>query len=107
MQSILAGIRDEIVDSVLTRKNNAALNFGFGVLNLRQNGTVEFKSHSAISTEFEADKIPASAEFDQISSASKKPSTASRALKDTQSQQSITERSLHFLQQRQASQQRA
>lgn len=44
-----------------------------------------------------------------MSSASKKPASAyqSRVSKDAQSQQSITERSLHFLQQRQASQQRA
>jgi len=85
VQNILSGIRDEIVDSVMVKKNNAALSFGFGTLNLRHNGTVEFKSHAPLAADFETDRIPASAEFDQVSSASKKHSIQSRPAKDTQS----------------------
>jgi hypothetical protein len=61
---ILAGIRDEIVDHVIIKKNNASLNFGVGVLSLRQSGTVEFKSYPIHSSEFGEDRIPNSAEFD-------------------------------------------
>jgi len=97
----LAGIRDEVVDAVMVRKHNSTLNFGFGTLHLRHNGTVEFKSQtSGVNVaEQDTDKIPVSAEFDQNSSSSKRPSIQSRQpAKDTQSQQSITERSLHFMQ---------
>jgi len=41
---LLAGIRDELVDTVLTKKNNASLSFGFGVLCLKSTGTIEFRS---------------------------------------------------------------
>jgi hypothetical protein len=44
---IFAAVRDEIVDLVMVKKNNVSLNLGFGVLNLRQGGTVEFKSNTA------------------------------------------------------------
>ena len=78
----MAGIRDEIVDSVMVKKNNCMLSFGFGSLNLRHNGSVEFKSsHSGaqkLAEEQEQDKIPISAEFDNVSSASKKPSVANQ-----------------------------
>jgi len=71
----------------MVKKNNAVLNFGFGALNLRHNGSVEFKSHAPIAADFDTDKIPASAEFDNVSSASKKPSQicASKKASDTQS----------------------
>jgi hypothetical protein len=62
---LLAGVRDEIVESVIQRKNNCSLNFGFGILSLRANGTVEFRS-SAVTQVAEGqneDKIPNSAEF--------------------------------------------
>jgi len=45
---LLSGIRDEIVDFVLSKKNNASLNFGFGILQLRGQGTAEFKSAGAV-----------------------------------------------------------
>jgi hypothetical protein len=79
--SILAGLRDEVVDSVLVKKNNCSLNFGFGSLILRHNGTVEFKSSGAVVYP-EEDKIPACQEIDNISHVSKK-SNISRPAKDT------------------------
>lgn len=70
---ILSGIRDEIVDFVLVKKNNASLNFGFGVLNLRAQGTAEFKSAScAVSDYHIEDKFPISAEFSDSISTTKK-----------------------------------
>jgi len=67
--SILAGIRDEIVDLIIVRKSSATLNFGFGSLFLR-NGTVEFKSgNSTNDVTFDFDKIPHSAEFDEVTNA--------------------------------------
>lgn len=33
--SVLAGVRDEIVELVSTKKTNVTLNFGFGTLNLK------------------------------------------------------------------------
>lgn len=44
--AFFAGIRDEVVDLVLNKNLNVSLNFGFGILNLRQGGTVEFKSNN-------------------------------------------------------------
>lgn len=46
VNSVLSGVRDEIVDNVLVRKNNVAMNFGFGSLNLRAGGFIEFRSTS-------------------------------------------------------------
>ena len=62
---LLAGVRDEIVESVIQRKNNCSLNFGFGILNLRANGTVEFRSSAVtqVAKGQNEDKIPNSAEF--------------------------------------------
>lgn len=65
--SILAGVRDEIVDLVMVRKTNATLNFGFGLLQLRIGGTIEFKSGDAsvaVANFPEFDRIPHSTEFD-------------------------------------------
>lgn len=101
VHSILAGIRDEIVDTVLVRKNNASLNFGFGVLNLRANGTVEFKSTAGAVTEQQIeDKIPASSEFGETVSTVKKALSQAKKYSETASQKSIAERSLNFMQQR-------
>lgn len=47
VNGLLAGIRDEIVDLVITRKHNVQLNIGLGSLSLRHTGTVEFKSSGA------------------------------------------------------------
>lgn len=60
--SILAGIRDEIVDLVVVKKQNAQLNMAFGTLNLRAGGTVEFKSNNCgsggqLAIETDYDKI--------------------------------------------------
>lgn len=44
---VMSGVRDEIVDLVVVKKQNASLNLGFGTLNLRAGGTVEFKSNSS------------------------------------------------------------
>lgn len=63
---ILAGIRDEIVDLVIGRKSNVSLNLGFGILNLRSGGTVEFKSNSITSVENDFDKLPD--DYDRFSS---------------------------------------
>lgn len=73
--SILAAVRDEVVDLVMIKKHNVALNLGFGVLNLRQGGTVEFKSNTTAQVvETDYDVIPVSNEHaaDQLSSAEKK-----------------------------------
>jgi hypothetical protein len=43
--SILAGVRDEIVNQVILKQGNAQLNFGFGTLYLRKGSLVEFKSY--------------------------------------------------------------
>jgi len=43
--AILSGVRDEIVDLVVVKKQNASLNLGYGSLMLRAGGTVEFKSN--------------------------------------------------------------
>jgi hypothetical protein len=40
----LAGIRDEIIDSVFLRKLNVQLDFGIGRLLLFNNSTIQFKS---------------------------------------------------------------
>lgn len=70
--SILGAVRDEVVDLVMVKKHNVALNLGFGVLNLRQGGTVEFKSNSSAQVvETDYDKIPNSNEHDILSSADK------------------------------------
>ena len=39
--SVLAGVRDEIVDHVINRKKEALLNYVFGSLTLRQAGTIK------------------------------------------------------------------
>jgi hypothetical protein len=43
---MLTGIRDEIVEIVLAKKQNAVLTFEFGTLNLGKNGTIEFKAQA-------------------------------------------------------------
>jgi hypothetical protein len=55
VQNILAGIRDEIVDHVIVKKGNVSLNFGFGTLNLRAGGSIEFKSNEQINKFLEVD----------------------------------------------------
>lgn len=72
---ILSGVRDEIVDLVVVKKQNAALNLGFGTLNLRAGGTVEFKSNNGASNlaiEIDFEKTPLSPEHDRFTSADKK-----------------------------------
>jgi hypothetical protein len=67
VNGLLSGIRDEIVDLVLVRKQNIVLNFGFGTLNLRQGGFVDFKSNSFLSAiDVEFDKLPS--DYDRLSS---------------------------------------
>ena len=67
VNGLLSGIRDEIVDLVLVRKQNIVLNFGFGTLNLRQGGFVDFKSNSFLSaSDVEFDKLPS--DYDRLSS---------------------------------------
>lgn len=56
--AILSGVRDEIVDLVVVKKQNASLNLSYGTLNLRAGGTVEFKSNnSGLAIETDYDKI--------------------------------------------------
>jgi len=106
---ILAAVRDEIVDLVLVKKNNVTLNLGFGILNLRQGGTVEFKSNTAtMMASPEHDKLPVSQEHDKFTSADKKTTQSAFSQKrqsETVSRQTNAERNLNFMQQRQASQQ--
>lgn len=47
VSAILGAVRDQVVDLVMIKKQNVTLNLGFGVLCLRQGGTVEFKSNMA------------------------------------------------------------
>jgi len=61
VQSILAGIRDEIVDHVINRRKDAVLSFGIGQLFLRQNGTVEFRSSTM------ANAVPLTDDINHIS----------------------------------------
>lgn len=58
VNSFLSGIRDEVVDLVVNKKQNATLNFGFGTLSLRHGGTVEFKSSFSQTIETDYDKLP-------------------------------------------------
>ena len=102
--SILGAIRDEVVDLVMIKKHNVALNLGFGVLNLRQGGTVEFKSNSsALVDETDYNVIPVSNEHaaDQLSSAvkksDKKSTFSSKRLSETVSRKSNAERNLNFM----------
>lgn len=105
--AILSGIRDEIVDLVVVKKQNASLNFSFGTLNLRAGGTVEFKSSvSALAIETDIDKLAASPQQDAgdaLTSADKKTNGQTFSQKrqsETFSRQSNAERSLQFMQQR-------
>jgi hypothetical protein len=107
IQSILAGIRDEVVEHVMVRKQSVILNFGFGVLNLRASGQVEFKSGSAGLKALQAiveDVIPPC----EILDTPQKPGVKllnhhSLSKRDVLSKVSQAERSLNFMQQRQAS----
>lgn len=106
---LLAGIRDEIVDLVLARKHNVTLAIGLGSLFLRSNGTVEFKSAgsaAAVSTE-EFDRLPE--DYDRFSNSVMARTHTSgfshrKQSENVGSRHSTAERSLNFMQQRQASQ---
>jgi len=57
LNGILTGIREEIFDLVIMKKGSVLLNFGFGSLNLRAGGSVEFKSINNVSSN-DLDKLP-------------------------------------------------
>ena len=61
----MGGTRDEVVESL--KKQCVKLNFGFGSLFLKQQGTIEFKSSGndfTMAATIDCDKIPYSSEFD-------------------------------------------
>jgi len=63
----LSGVRDEIVEHVINKRNNACLNVFFGLLNLRQGGAVEFKSNASVPPAVDDyDKLPS--DYDRFSS---------------------------------------
>jgi len=72
--SILSGIRDEIVDLVVVKKQNATINLQFGALSLRAGGTVEFKSSNCLGIETDQDKLAGSPEADRGSMSADKKS---------------------------------
>lgn len=65
VQNTLAGLRDEILDSVILRKGNVQLDFGIGTLLLTNQSVIQFRSTSSKEqpTEKLEDKIPALKEF--------------------------------------------
>lgn len=111
IHSILAGIRDEVVEHVLVRRQSVVLNFGFGALNLRASGQVEFKSGCGglkALQDLVEDAIPPCEILDtpqKLGVKLKKHHSLSK--RDVVSKVSLAERSLNFMQQRQASQNRA
>lgn len=104
VQAVLQQIRDEIVDIVTIKKNNVSLNFLVGTLCINQNGAVQFKSL----TVSEVNQQASATQSVRLTEASlrglDKASQASsqRNLDERRSQQSITERSINYMQQRQA-----
>ena len=64
----LAGIRDEIIDSVFLRKLNVQLDFGIGRLLLFNNSTIQFKSDARPVSRLDErpDEIPGSKDFEDI-----------------------------------------
>jgi hypothetical protein len=109
--SLLTGVRDEIVNHVINLKKEALLNCAFGWLTLRQAGTIEWKSNTgAMQGADDFDKLPtdypAGDRFSQTMSRASQ-SFNQRKQSDKFSQMSNAERSLNFMQQRQASQQRS
>ncbi len=114
VQSIMSAIRDEVVESVFQRKANVSLNFGVGSLSLLRNGTSQFKSaaasgEAATETRDEADRVKECPEFDRKSRLTEEglralqgPSRVQSASQASEREkQSIAERSLHYMQQRQ------
>ncbi len=108
----MTAIRDEIVESVFQRKANISLNFGVGQLALFHNGNSQFRSVSvaeAAETRDEADRVKECTEFDRRSRLTEeglrslqgaaRVNSASQASERTK--QSIAERSLNYMQQRQ------
>lgn len=102
VNAILGAIRDEVVDLVMVKKQNVALNFVFGTLNLTQPGTVEFKSISNAQQQLDdqQDKLPVSLELSLSQSARKKESKSSYSIRrqsEVQSRKSNAERNIDFM----------
>ena len=109
----MTAIRDEIVESIFQRKANITLNFGVGVLSLFHAGTSQFKSISVQEEKGEqrdeADRVKECSEFDRKSKLTEEGlrSLGAQARAQSASQlsehakQSIAERSLNYMQQRQ------
>jgi hypothetical protein len=75
--ALLTGLRDEIVDIVVVKKQSVSLNFNFGLLQLRAGGVVEFKTNSVgLAAEGDCDKMASTMSPDMaekmLSSAEKK-----------------------------------
>jgi len=106
--SLLTGIRDEIVELVVVKKQNVTLNFLFGQLQLRAGGVVEFKtSSSGLAVEADCDKMASTMSPDMadkvLTSAEKKSLNGTFTQKrqsESAFRQSHAERSLNFMQQR-------
>lgn len=103
VQSILIGIRDEVVEHVMVRRQSVALNFGFGVLNLRSGGHVEFKSGAGGLKALQdviGDTIPPCPDLDTPQKPAAKLLTQkahSISKRDVVSKVSQAERSLNFM----------
>lgn len=64
----LAGIRDEVVDSVFLRKLNVQLDFSIGKLMLFNNGTIQFKSDALSVSRLDErpDEVPVLKDFEDL-----------------------------------------
>ena len=104
VQAVLQQVRDEIVDLVTVKKNNVTLNFLVGTLHITMNGCVQFKSLTLSEVNQQASQTQSVRLTEASLRGLDKMSQASsqRGLDDRRSQQSITERSINFMQQRQA-----
>ena len=113
VQNTLAGLRDEILDSVILRKVNVQLDFGIGTLLLTNQSVIQFRSASSKEqpTEKLEDKIPALKEFsdnkappdnaEELRNAKRRFSVAQDQISDN-GQSKITERNINHMQQMQA-----
>jgi hypothetical protein len=113
VQNTLAGLRDEILDSVILKKVNVQLDFGIGTLLLTNQSVIQFRS--ALSkeqpTEKVEDKIPALKEFgdnkalsdnaEELRNVKRRSSVAQDRISET-GQSKITERNINHMQQMQA-----
>lgn len=102
VQAVLQLIRDEVLDTVQTRKKEVALNFQIGQLVLSPNNTVQFKSLSVseVASQSQAASGTMSLRLTEASlrNLEKGNTSSQRTLDD----KSIAERSINYMQQRQS-----